>query len=142
MTDRNDAVPLAAVLDALNATTAELNATKAEVQRLRTYGRRNRKFIIFDIALTLALTGVGAVSVHAVQSADSANAAQSALCQAGNIARAQQVQLWGFVLNISAPAKGSPPQTPAQKARIAAFRAYLARDFASRDCSHLGQENR
>lgn len=133
MTGRDDAETVATAKDLTEA----LGVMAAEVRRLRTYGRRNRWFIVFDILLTVALSGVGAVSVHAVQSADSARASQAALCEAGNVARAQQVQLWGFVLSLSAPAKGSPPQTAAQKARVAAFKAYLARDFAPRNCAAL-----
>lgn len=137
MTERSDPVPLAAVLDAVNATTAELSATKAEVQWLRKYGRRNRKFIIFDIALTLALTLIGTISVHAVQSADNARAGQVALCQAGNVSRAQQVQLWDYILAIS-----GQPKTAEQRTRANAFRAYLARDFAPRNCAALANEKK
>jgi regulator of extracellular matrix RemA (YlzA/DUF370 family) len=143
-------VTLAEVLRALNATTGELIATKAEVKALkeesrelkgearflRTYGRHNRAFVIVDVLLTILLTAFGYLSVHAVQSASHANSAQLALCQAGNVSRAQQIQLWDYVLTLSS--KGSP-QTPQQKQRAAEFRVYLHHVFASRDCRNLGR---
>ena len=132
---------LAQVVDALNATTTELAATKAEVKRLRTYGRRNRAFIVFDVLLTILLAGVGGISVHAAQSANSANhsanqsnSAQLALCQASNTARAQQIDLWTFVISLS-----KKPQTAQQKKNIEAFEKHLNVIFAARDCSHLGR---
>lgn len=134
MTERNDANAIATAQDLTEA----LGSMAAEVKRLRTYGRRNRKFIIFDIALTVLLSGVGYLAVHAAQSASQANSAQLALCQAGNVARAQQVTLWGHLLSLP-PAPGSPPPSAAQEKRIAEFKAYLDTVFAPRDCSRLGR---
>jgi hypothetical protein len=130
--------PLTAVLSALKATSAELKATKAEVVRLRTYGKRNRLFIVFDVVLTVLLSGVGAISVHAVQSAGHANSAQLALCQAGNTARAQQVTLWTHLLALP-PAPGAPKRTPAQKKQVTEFEAYIHSIFHPRDCAALGK---
>lgn len=64
-------------------------------------------------------------------------ASQLALCQAGNVVRAQQTGLWDYIISLP-PAKGSPPPTAQQEQRVAAFRAYLGKVFAPRDCSHLG----
>jgi len=134
VSERNDSETLATAKDLTGA----LTAMAAEVKRLRTYGRRNRKFIWIDIALTILLSGVGALSVHATQSASQANSAQLALCQAGNTARAQQVRLWDYITDLP-PVKGSPPPSAAQKKRVADFKAYLNTVFAPRDCSHLGR---
>ena len=105
-----------------------------EVNRLRNYGRRNRAFIVFDVLLTVLLSVTGAVSVHAVQSANSAKAAQLALCQAGNEARNQQIGLWDYIIGIS-----RKPETVQQKKNIEAFEQHLNVIFAPRDCSHLGK---
>jgi hypothetical protein len=61
------------------------------------------------------------------------DAAQVASCQAANTARAQQVQLWDYILGLSA----GKPQTAQQQKTAARFRAYLGTVFKSRDCSHL-----
>jgi hypothetical protein len=105
-----------------------------EVKRLRSYGRRNRAFIVFDVLLTILLAVTGVASVHAVRSANSANSAQLALCQAGNEARAQQIGLWTYVLSIS-----KKPETAQQQKNIEAFKQHLNVIFAPRDCSHLGR---
>ncbi len=56
--------------------TAALGVVAGEVKALRRYGRRNRKFIIFDIALTVLLSAVGFLAVHATHSAEQASSAQ------------------------------------------------------------------
>jgi hypothetical protein len=112
-----------------------LTGVQAEMKRLRRYGKSNRKFILLDIVLTLGLALSGVVSVHAVQSADNANSAQLALCQAGNVARDQQVQLWEYVLHLSA----GKHQTAAQKQVAATFDHHLHVLFAPRNCAVLGR---
>ena len=62
-----------------------------------------------------------------------ADAAQVALCEAGNTARAQQVQLWDYILGLSA----GRPQTAQQQKTAVRFRAYLSTVFKPHDCSHL-----
>jgi hypothetical protein len=118
--------------------TKALTDVAAEVQQLRKYGRRNRLFIVFDVLLTVLLTGVGFIAVHAGSQASQASSAQLALCEAGNVARAQQVKLWTHLLDLPAP-KGAPPKTPAQVKQAAEFRVYLHQVFASRDCAALGK---
>ena len=79
----------------------------------------------------LVLAGTGASYYLAIHNA----ASVTQLCQAGNEARAQQVQLWQFVVHIS---RTPPHQTPAQAAQrartVRAFEAYLHRVLAPRDC--------
>jgi len=123
--------PLAAITGVMK----ELQATRAEVVRLRTYGRRNRKFIVFDIILTVLLTALSGGVVHAIQSAGHANSAQLALCQAGNTARAQQIGIWEFLLKL-----GNQPRTAHEKQVVDEFLAHLHQVFAPRDCASLGQK--
>ena len=125
--------------------TKALGVMAAEVKELRTYGRRNRKFIWFDIILTVVLTAVSVVAVYAVQSASTANSTADqnrvsaiAACVQTNIARAQNEQLWDYLIGISAP---RPGESAAQKARaekaLAEIRAKVATTFAPRDCKAL-----
>ena len=122
-----------ALVTAKNLTGA-VTGLAGEVKRLRNYGRFNRKFILFDIALTILLAGVGAVSVHATQTASHASSAQLALCKSGNEARAQQIGLWDYLIKLS-----PPPPTAQARERLAKFEHHLNVIFAPRNCSHLGK---
>lgn len=122
-------------LATLQAVLTELEGTRKEIVKLRTYGRRNRKFILIDIVITLVLTVLGGGVVHAIQAAGQANSAQLALCQAGNTARAQQVELWEFLIHIS-----QPPKTAQGRKVLATFEHHLHVVFASRDCESLGRK--
>ena len=137
--DKPDAVAVARRL------ASAVEALGVKVENLAAYGHRNRRMIwglIISIVLDLALTVV--VAVFAVQAHDANTAAvaasqsELALCQAGNIARAQQVKLWTHLLSLP-PAPGSPPRTKAQQQEIAAFGAYVQSIFHPRDCKHLGK---
>lgn len=75
---------------------------------------------------------------HAIDSASAAHQIalanrqyQLALCDAGNVARAQQIQLWQYIVKIS------PAKTPQEQQKTADFEAYLLTVFAPRDCNHL-----
>lgn len=114
--------------------TTAVQALAGEVSQLRKYGRNNRRFVVVDIALTVLLSGVGALSVHAAQAADQAQAAQLALCKLGNESRAEQLQIWTHVIALSAAGK---TQTAQQKETAAAFRVYLGQAVAPRDCARI-----
>ena len=113
--------------------TGAVTGLAAEVKRLRTYGRFNRKFILFDIALTVLLAGVGAISVNATHAASHAASAQLALCQSSNVARAQQIELWDYVISLGS----GKPKTVQEQQNLAKFEAHLKVIFAPRDCSHI-----
>jgi len=94
--------------------------------------------------LVLALSGANleftAREVNAVRAAEVSSARSTAsvvqLCQLGNTARAQQVNLWDHIVTISQP---PPHETPAAErkrlADIRAFIAYVHRVFAPRNCA-------
>ena len=138
-------------LDTAKDPTGALNDVAAEVRRLRTYGRRNRWFIVFDIVLTVALAVSTFIAIGASQSARDAQASAAAaraavslaqqdsrnLCLSSNMARAQSIELWTFILDLP----GSRTPTARQEEQIKAFRAYLDRVYAPRDCSHPGPGN-
>jgi hypothetical protein len=129
VTERNDATTIATA----QGLTEALGAMAAEVKQLRTYGRRNRKFIWFDVALTILLTAVSVVAVFAIQSAHDAEQNNRALCLSSNVARAQQIDLWNFAIALG---KGKP-QTAQQKEITARFEAHLHTLFKPRNCSHV-----
>jgi cell division protein FtsB len=132
-------------LDTAQGLTRAVGSLSAEVKRLRTYGRRNRAYVLVDVALTVLLAVFGAVSVHAAnQAADASTAANQtrvssiSACQAGNVTRAQEVMLWTHLAQISKP---PPHETPVQKAKdlrqIDVLLAYIRHVFAKRDCEKV-----
>jgi hypothetical protein len=110
-------------------------------EALLKYGRTNRRLIrglivslILDIVITVA---VGLLSVQAHNNTVAighTSASNLALCQASNVARHQQIELWEFLLDLS---KG--PQTAQQRATVSEFEAHLRAIFAPRRCTSLGQ---
>jgi hypothetical protein len=135
VSEQDNAGALAEVLAALDDTKGELKAAGDELARLRKYGRRNRLWIVIDIALTLLLSGVGALSVHAVQSAGQANssagqihASNLAACQAGNIRLVKQRRALDAILS------QVPPQTAAARAIVSKDVGYILAGWEPRDC--------
>ena len=134
-------------LDTARGLTTALDAVSKEIQRLTAFGVRNRRMIwglIISITLDLILTAF--VAVTAIQAHDANTSASAAkavavvaaagsrnLCESSNIARAQQVDLWDYVLGLSS----GKPQTAQEKKNVAAFRHHLSVIFAPRDCSHV-----
>ena len=158
MSDDRDTEALETARDltaALTEVSARLDAVKAASEArdtdLRTYGRHNRWYILFDIVLTVALAVSTFIAVNASQHARDAQASAAAaraavsvtqqdsrnLCLSSNVARAQSIELWTFILDLP----GSRTPTARQEEQIKAFRAYLDRVYAPRDCSHPGPGN-
>jgi hypothetical protein len=133
---------------ALTGLSERLDAVKADSEDrdkgLKRYGRLNRRLVVIDILLTVAIAAATWVSAHAYdtasQAADSASQLRTSTivaCQQANVARAENVQLWNHLLDMSA-SKPPPGQTAAQHAKvIAAFRAYVATVFKAKDCEKL-----
>jgi hypothetical protein len=140
--------------DALNRLTGRLEEVRADSEdrdkqlterdaQLSRYGRRNRHLIwvtiislALDLLLTAALTVV-AVQAHRASGAATAVAASDRnLCLSGNVSRAQQVNLWNYVLTLS-----QHPGSPAEQARVADFKAHLHKLFAPRDCAHVNPQS-
>lgn len=121
----------------------------SELKATREYGHRNRHLIwvlavslVFDIIMSVLFAFV---AVQASNASDRATKATSAAaqnrqnarvsCIAGNEARAAQVNLWTYVLDLSE----RPNQTPDQTKRIDDFRKYIHIVFAQRDCDNPDQ---
>jgi hypothetical protein len=129
--------------EALKDMTGRLDAVRADSeerdQELHRYGRRNRHLIltlalslILDVTLTIVISIVAVQAHNASITARKASASNLALCQAGNVSRHQQVELWDFVIGIS-----KHPRTPQQKKVISQFETRLHTIFAPRNCAHL-----
>jgi len=127
-----------ALTDSNKAISDQLELLRAESEGHRRYGHRNRAMIWTLAACVVALltAGIVIVAVQASRASDLArqvHATQISNCQQGNVTRAQQIQIWDYVLAV-------PPSTPpnAQQKKIRAdFKTFVHRVFAPRDCSHL-----
>jgi hypothetical protein len=129
-----EAVKLANAVDRLNEDMSE------QVVALSNVIKRDRRrlivlavSVVLDIVLSIAVAFFAFTATSAKSTAEQNRHDARVTCQATNEARVQQIQLWDFVLNLSA----SGMQTPAEKARAQQFRAYVARVFAPRDCGQL-----
>jgi hypothetical protein len=138
-------VPLQAALTALKDLSSRVVTLTEEVVRLRTYGRRNRWFVVLDVILTVGLAVSGLVSVHATDTADrngvtisQLHATQVSGCKAGNQTRAQEITLWTHLASVSkAPPHLTRRQIAANRREIAQLLAYIRMTFAPRDCRSL-----
>jgi hypothetical protein len=88
-------------------------------------------FISHDVRASSAAAQKAAV---AAQKAARADTAQLALCQSSNTARANEIDLWDFLIRLS-----QPPRTARGRKVLAEFVSHLNTVFAPRDCAHLGQ---
>ena len=94
-----------------------------------------RAFAVLALIAVVAAAASSWLAVRAVQGEVKTRASLTQLCQTGNEFRAQQVQLWTHIIEISAP----PPRETAEQhqariALLASFRQYLRKVFAARDC--------
>ena len=92
--------------------------------------------VVFLFFLTLAIGTANLLFTSVlVNRVDVTKASVIQLCQSGNDARAQQVQLWEFVIHISKP---PPHETPAHRAQrertVAQFVTHLHHVFGLRNC--------
>lgn len=101
-----------------------------------TRGARHAVIFLFAFSVLLAVLNfswtinqVNSVA-RADQKASAADAAQVALCRSGNEARAEQVDLWTFIIRIS-----KPPRTAQQRQVLAEFEQHLREVFAPRSCA-------
>lgn len=120
------------------ALTKAVEDLAGEASELRGYGQRNRHMIwglwvslVVDVVLTAALTVVGVQAWQANDQADQNRQNQISICQTSNTARAQNAQLWEYVLN------AVPPRNDLERQRREEFRAFMRKVFAPRDCSKL-----
>jgi hypothetical protein len=100
-----------------------------------TRGVRYAAVFLFVFALALAAANLLFTSAL-VHRAETNAASITQLCQSGNEARQQQIDLWAFVIQISPP---PPHQTPAEAVQrvhvLHRFALRLHQIFAPRDCT-------
>jgi hypothetical protein len=139
--------PLQAALAAVTDLSGRVGALTAEVVRLRKYGRSNRRFIVIDVVLTVALAAVSWLAADATAAANRngvtiAQLHQTQLngCVSGNQTRAQEIQLWMHLATVSQeqPAPHLTERQIAQnKKEVAALLAYIRTTFQPRNCRAL-----
>jgi hypothetical protein len=112
-------------------------AASSDITALTRASKRNWlliRILGISVALDLLLSvGVGYLAWQAQGLAAQANSIEQrarATCLAGNEARAGQIQLWHYVLDLPP----SMPRTPEQQAQVDAVRAYIDHLFAPRVC--------
>lgn len=130
-----------------------MNRLGEKITGLTKYGKRSRHLIValacslaFDILLSAMLGLVALSAKHASERATVAtSAARTAhnglvlTCQAGNEARKTEIQLWDYVITLSADQPPPPGQTVAQHQQVIdQFLNHLHTVFAPRDCSKVG----
>jgi uncharacterized membrane protein len=99
--------------------------------------RGTRYAVVFLFILTLAIGAANLLFTSAlVHRAAAAKASVVQLCESGNVARKQQVQLWTYLITISQP---PAHQTAAERRQrdktIHVFIGYVRKVFAPRNCS-------
>lgn len=120
---------------------------------LKKYGRRNRLGLVLDVGLTIVialLAWQNSSTSGRVSSADARSAASIAeanatrmssisACQSTNVARAENEQLWRYVIGLLAIPH--PDETAAQEANgekvVAELKARVSGTFAPRNCMEL-----
>jgi hypothetical protein len=135
--------------DALRGLSDRLDEVKTGSEErdayLRKYGHRNRLYIAVDIVITIVTTVAVIISAHAFDAASKAADSASQLrtssisaCQQANVARAENAQLWDYVIRLGGQSPPRPGQTRAQQLKgLARFRAYVHHVFAPRDCRRI-----
>jgi hypothetical protein len=136
-----------ALAEALNGVSVRLDDVKTASEdrdaELKRYGRHNRMYVLFDIAITLlfALGGYQIADAShradtATASAAAATASESALhsaqlsgCEVGNQERAGELALWTYLFDASKPA------SKAQEQAVDKFMTIVAATFAPRNCA-------
>jgi hypothetical protein len=103
--------------------------------------RGARYAAVFLFLFSLALAGANLLFTSTlVHRAAAASASVTQLCESGNEFRAQQVQLWMYLITISPP---PPHETAAQRAQrretVRVFTAYIHRVFQQRDCTKISR---
>lgn len=112
-------------------------AGSPDIDALVRASKRNRRLITYlaisvglDVLLSL---GLGALAWRANQLALQANSIEArayATCVAANDARAGQVTLWDYVIDLPP----TTPRTPAQQKEADDFKVYVHHLFAPRKC--------
>lgn len=111
-----------------------IEALAEEVRGLRSAYENYRKLFaaigVMFAALIVVIVWLFQVAQDAKKAADDVETAQLTNCQNANNTRANQTQVWDFVLNLSGADAG-----PQETAALESIKAWIHDVFAERDCS-------
>lgn len=100
-----------------------------------TPGARHAAVFLFILSLFLA-AGNFLFTSNLVHRSAAATASVTQLCQSGNEFRAEQVQLWEFLISVSRPPPHETPAMKTQREKVTRlFVAHIHQVFKPRDCS-------
>lgn len=114
----------------------EVTVDASNIRWLAARERRSRRLIwvtIVSVTLDIALSVV--VVIFGIQLHQTAVTSAN-LCRSSNVSRAEQIQLWDYILGLS-----PPPRTAAGRAQADRFRAHVAVLFAPRNCADVNPES-
>jgi hypothetical protein len=135
----NDRDLAARAIALVTSLAGQLTTVMDRLDQVGTYGRRSRRIVIglcASVVLDISLSVITIFLAIGLTHANSANVTirQSQLsgCVSGNTSRAQQLGVWDHVLGLS-----TARETSAQKQATAAFKIYVAKVYAPRNCVKL-----
>lgn len=140
MTPGDDEVPgggalSAVVLERLEGIGTVLDTVSRRIEAVAARERRTRRLtwglavsIILDVTLTVV---VSVLSANALSQGSTLHRSQLAACAIGNQTRLGDVELWGYVLRLSAKSPNS------DQAQLRMFKAFVDTTFAPVDCAGL-----
>jgi hypothetical protein len=125
----------AAVLARLEAMSDTLVKVAGRLETVAARERRTRRLtlglvvsIVLDVTLTIV---VSVLSANALSQGSTLHKSQLAACAIGNQTRRGDVELWGYVLKLSAKSPDS------NQAQLRMFKAFVDKTFAPVDCAKL-----
>lgn len=129
------ALPVAVVLDRLDAIGTTLDAVSKRIEAVAGRERRTRLLamgMLVSFALDIILTVVVTVlSVSALSQAATLHKSQLAACTISNETRMEQITLWNYVIQLSSKNPDS------NKAQLAQFEAFVRKTFRPVDCARV-----
>lgn len=124
-----------AVLSRLEAMSDTLAQVAGRIEAVAVRERRTRRLtwglaisIILDVTLTVV---VSVLSANAISQGSTLHKSQLAACVIGNQTRQGDVELWGYVLKLSAKSPDS------NQAQLRMFKAFVDKTFAPVNCEQL-----
>lgn len=133
--------------ETINALAGQIAGLRGEIQDMDISGRRTRRVIRGQWALTIVLAAVAifALRTSTVASRGAATAQRNAVnaeqvCEKANEARATTRDLWDNLFKLPSIPALSPAQQAARDAQVATVRARIATSYADQDCSKLGPQ--
>jgi hypothetical protein len=133
--------------DTVSALAGQIAGLRGEIQDMDISGRRTRRLIRRQWALTIVLAAVAIFALRAsIVAGGAASAAQrnavnaEQVCQKANEARATTRDLWDSLFKLPSIPALSPAEKVARDAQIATVRARIAVSYADQDCKKLGPQ--